>query len=279
MLQRQVPAPQRARCASWTVMQTSSVDPSNSYLLMLTLADAHPALQTLLTGAEETVQAGIAARQLEQQRIEERRRAQEEANRKAEEQRREAQANAERQRAAEIAEQKRQAEEKLAAMRAAAEPKGLDYANRRETSWNLSSKMDEMTDKVALEAFSVQQTKNGVVANVKIRCFDKKLSISTLIVDSEGKPTIQLPTTEGLFGGVGVLAQIRLNDESPNNALLLPASNFRNELDISLPGLSPPLTDDAYWRIFVAIPTNIEPIIVKIPLFETQVHKVVKSCS
>ena len=279
MRQRHVPvSPQGARCASWSMIQTSASDPSTTYLMLLTLAEAHPALQALLKAAEETVQAGISARQLEQQRLEEQRRAQEEASRKAEQARREAQANEERQRAAQLAEQKRLAEEKLASMRAVAETKGVEYANRRETDWSLLSKIDEMTDKVTMEAFSIQETKSGVVANVKVRCADKELSLTALIVDADGKPTISLPTTENLFGFRGVAGQIRLNDESPQDVLLLPAGQFRNELDI-LRNLRFPVTQDAYWRIYVSIPTNRGPIIVKIPLFETQVHKVVKSCA
>ena len=75
-----------------------------------------------------------------------------------------------------------------------------------------------------------------------------------------------------------VRALLRLNDDDPEVVFLRPAGNFRNELAIS-PSFSAPITDGAYWRLYVSIPTNVEPIIVKIPLLEPQVQKVVKSCS
>jgi hypothetical protein len=115
--------------------------------------------------------------------------------------RRQAEAADQQARARQLAEQQQQAEQKLRQQRAIAETKGPEYAGKGDTSWGLSSKTDEMTDRVTLEAFSIQKAPNGVVANVKVRCFDKKF------------------------------------------------------------------------------PTDIEPIIVKVPLFEPQVQKVVKSCS
>jgi hypothetical protein len=53
-----------------------------------------------------------------------------------------------------------------------------------------------MTDRVTLEAFSIQKAPNGVVANVKVRCFDKKFSVIALIVDADGKPTVSLPSVD-----------------------------------------------------------------------------------
>jgi peptidoglycan hydrolase-like protein with peptidoglycan-binding domain len=278
MFQRQVPgAPQQSRCASWSLIQTSSVFRPNGYLMLLTLAEANPALQTLMNNAEEAIQAGIAARLLEQKRQEEQRRADEEASQKAADARREAEAKAERQRADQIAEQKRLAEEKLAGMRAVAQTMGIEYANKRETVWSLSSRTDEMSDKIALEAFSIQKTPNGVIANVKVRCFDKKFSVTALIVDGDGKPTIELPTVEFL-GASLVRGQLRFNDDNPTDVFLRPAGNFRNELAIS-PSLPASITDGTAWRLYVSIPTNIEPIIVKIPWLDQQLQKVVKSCS
>lgn len=278
MLQRPAPEqPQQQRCATWGLMQSSSVTGPNAYLMLLTLAEAHPALKTLMDNAEATVQAGITARQQERARIEEQNRAAEEARRKAEDERRQAEAAAQQARARQLAEQQQQAEQKLQQQRAIAQTKGPEYAGKGDTSWSLSSKNDEMTDKIALEAFSQQKTPNGVVAEVRVKCFDGKFSVIALIVDTDGKPTISLPSVE-IMGTPVVRAQVRLNEDEPQDVVLGPVGNFRNELDVSR-SLNVPITNGAYWRLYVSIPTEIEPIIVKVPLFEPQVQKAVKSCS
>lgn len=278
MLQRPAPGqPQQPKCAAWTLMQSSSVTQPNDFLMLLTLAEGHPALKTLMDNTEATIEAGITARQEEQARQEESRRAAEEARRKAEDQRRQAEAVAQQTQARQLAEQQQQAEQKLLQQRAVAQSKGTEYADKGDTVWSLSSKTDEMTDKITLEAFSIQKTANGVVANVKVRCFDRKFSVVALIVDADGKPTISLPSVE-ILGTPVVRAQLRLNEDEPQDVALGLVGNFRNELDVSR-SLNVPITNGAYWRLYVSIPTDVEPIVVKVPLLEQQVRKVVKSCS
>ena len=166
--------------------------------------------------------------------------------------------------------------------------KGQEYANKGESLWRLLSKNNPMTDRTDVWVKSVQKNDDGVIADVKGYCETNKelgdVTFSALIVDDQGQPSIELPQTPMLFGGSGTPASIRLNDNQPQTVVLLPRSNFRNELLVASLARSPqlytsqkiPLSD--IWRIFVQFDTSRQPMLIRIPMYDDAIQKMINSC-
>ena len=50
-----------------------------------------------------------------------------------------------------------------------------------------------MTDRIEMWAESIEQNDQGAVADIKGSCGSGAVNFSALIVDTDGKPTVQLP--------------------------------------------------------------------------------------
>ena len=155
--------------------------------------------------------------------------------------------------------------------------KGLEYANRRETYWKSTSKRNEMTDKVDVYAESTQKNGQGAVAHITGSCHTDAISFSALIVDEGGKPTVDIPFL--LFNAEG---WIRINDKGPERYSIQLKGSFTNELKlISLyrahTNLPTSLSDT--WRLFVQFDTSMGQMLIKIPIYDTSVQQMIKSCS
>lgn len=264
--------PAQFRCTPPIQIDTSATSKHSEDFLLLTMAEAQPTLKPLLDKAEQALQAEIAAKREEQQRLDDQK-AQDRLRRDQIEQARlkQQQDQADQQAARQKAEQAR-----LADLRQVAPQKGVEYANKRETEWSISSKIDEMTDKTVRTAYS-RQGAAGVVAEIKISCGASGLAITALIVDQAGKPTVELPTMGGMPGNP-VAGQIRLNDEPPTPAAFFPASEFRNELSIPTTMAGQSLADGVYWRVYASVPTDNGQLLIKIPIYAPQIQEVIKSC-
>ncbi|WP_342712889.1 hypothetical protein AAFG13_18195 [Bradyrhizobium sp. B124] len=257
------------QCIGSTRIDTTRTDKSSESFLMLTMMEAQPTLRTLLDRADQALQTEIAAKQDEQRKLD---------NQKSEDrlrleqiQLKQKQDLIDQQAARQNAEQLR-----LEELRQVAAKMGPEYANKRETEWSISSKIDEMTDKAVLTAYS-RQGAAGVVAEIKISCGASGLAITALVVDQAGKPTVELPTMGGMPGNP-VVGQMRLNDEPPSPAGFFPASDFRNELSIPTMTAGQSLADGIYWRVYASIPTDKGQLFIKIPIYAPQIQEVIKSC-
>ena len=155
---------------------------------------------------------------------------------------------------------------------------GLQYASKGETSWRVVSKKNEMTDRIDVSAISVQQNENGAVAEVTGYCDGAYVAFSTLIVDTSGNPTVDLPQNLSLDGILGAPASTRLNDYAPEFKILLRKGNFRNELVIARLAKSPPGQLSKTWRIYMQIETSRGPVLIKIPMYDKAVQEMISSC-
>lgn len=177
--------------------------------------------------------------------------------------------------------------------------KGVEYANSSGTKWNISHKKNEMTDRVDVKVRSVQKSEEGFIAEVEGSCKDGVVSFSVLIVDDDGKPTVNLVGRSAIGDvGRGVAALRRVNDNNPNN-VILPELEFNNKLQVaSFPSLSRKMdaveklrmtvlvvsganifADQAdTWRVMADIKTTVGEIIVKVPIFDPNVQELFQTC-
>jgi hypothetical protein len=169
--------------------------------------------------------------------------------------------------------------------------KGREYAVTGESSWELESKKDPMTDRVAVTAISVQKNDFGVRAEVKGYCGTNEVRggeviFTALIVDDQGNPTVEIPQTQNGPGLIGTSASIRINENQPLTEILQPLANFRNELLIASLAKVPQLTKDIQqiplsdiWRIYVQFDTSRQRILIRIPIYDSAIQKMVSSCA
>jgi tetratricopeptide (TPR) repeat protein len=194
--------------------------------------------------------------------------------------------------------------------------KGFEYAKTSDTSWRLTRKKDEMTDKIDVRVSSLQKNEKGVVAEVEGSCEKSDIVFSALVVDDNGKPTIQFPDREplamGNLKGFGVQTRYRINDDIPYDARV-PELDYSNKFALAI--LSKPTngveqtqygdarlnlfmnlmsampktlmvaggsniypTFGSTWRIMVELKTSMGPIVVKIPMFDDNVQEMVQAC-
>ena len=228
-------------------------------------------------------------------------------------------------------EAKKRAEEEAAAKRTEAERRaariekqGLDYASRRETSWQLISTKNEMIDKVESIAISWQENENGAGAEVVGKCENKDILFTATVLDRNKKGMVQLPwitrmpTSAELnwqgsitgsydFRPIAILpVTVRLNDNPPMTRVrkhdgkygnAVPLILFRHEHWMLKPGAGDAekdnkaneflklligIEDDVLfetWRVIVQFDTSVGTILIKIPMYDNNVQKMIKSCS
>jgi hypothetical protein len=176
---------------------------------------------------------------------------------------------------------------------------GRDYAHAGETSWRVLSKQDPMTDRVEVSVESMQRNEQGANAAVTGFCnlsspFAGEVNFSALIVDDLGNG-IDLPQAQSWLGHVGTGATVRINDFEPQERILPHKGNFTNELLIaSLAKKDTKSTDAAgraflnlayqtipvsdIWRIYVQFETSRQKILVKIPMYDPAIQKMISAC-
>jgi uncharacterized membrane protein YhaH (DUF805 family) len=154
-----------------------------------------------------------------------------------------ARAKAEQEAAAQRAREEAEAKAKEAAERAKAieqqmadqaeaERKGLEFAKSSGTSWSLRRTHNEMTDKDIVFVSSSQTNDGGALANVTGKCESNGLvSFKALVVDQEGKPTVNFPNLVG-DPPAFVRAQLRVND-FPASEHSLKMASFNNEFKLA----------------------------------------------
>jgi hypothetical protein len=179
--------------------------------------------------------------------------------------------------------------------------KGVEYAALAETHWNIARKQNEMTDQTDITVSSVQKNELGIVAEVHGSCKDnEEVAFSALIVDSEGKPSLTLPgrTSFGAELGSGIPVLYRVNDATPYNTIL-PSLEFSNKFQVVVfgaPGGKSETPDNTarlvvamlganiflkpanVWRVMAELKTSNGAIIVKIPMFDSNIQELMQSC-
>lgn len=152
--------------------------------------------------------------------------------------------------------------------------KGEEYAKSNETKWSSNTAKDALSDRTITTSVSVQES-NGAVAELRIRCADAGVKINALIVDRDGKPTIAVPRSTGLFGQPVVEGKIRINEEQPRD-VYFPQGDFRKEIDLNVD--SQAVAAGLHWRIYAAVQTSAGQLLIKVPIFDPQVRKTIDSC-
>jgi hypothetical protein len=158
-----------------------------------------------------------------------------------------------------------------------------------------------MTDQTDITVSSVQKNELGIVAEVQGSCKDnEEVAFSALIVDSEGKPSLTLPgrTSFGAELGSGIPVLYRVNDATPYNTIL-PSLEFSNKFQVVVfgaPGGKSETPDNTarlvvamlganiflkpanVWRVMAELKTSNGAIIVKIPMFDSNIQELMQSC-
>jgi hypothetical protein len=191
------------------------------------------------------------------------------------------------------------------------EKKGNEYARESATAWTYEQTQNQMTDRVDAVVRSLQKNGQGAAAGITGNCLRPGLVVFTaLVVDLDGKPTIDLPTynqADNIVSGTR-----RINSEAPSAAIFANVS-FRNQFYVGALvdgdtlkrmgqsikenkkpeqlvdamqdfGLaltlvwSDPRNMDSAWRILGEIQTSQGSILIKVPTFEKNIRRLVESC-
>ncbi len=223
-----------------------------------------------------------AKRDAEQKRLE----AQAVAKAKAE---RDAQIEAER-RAAEAAaneqakrdaEQKRQEAELEAAKEWArkldeARTKGPQYAAQVALKWSLSEKPNPTTDDSDYTVTSVQPNGRGAQASIEGTCRKggRAVFLATLNETDDQKAPLGLPT----FQNGAIVGEKRINDE-PVVPTAFRIDMFKNRMVVAtLSSFDPAESIETAWRVLAQVETSRGSILVTIPLFDSNIQKLLVAC-
>src|SRR5262249_8764395 len=95
-----------------------------------------------------------------------------------------------------------------------ARPKGLEYARTSGTTWRITRKTNEMTDRVDVTVESVQKNADGAFASVEGVCRNGMIVFFATLVDEAGAASLDFP--DRVAGYRGVRTTYRGNDESPS---------------------------------------------------------------
>ena len=171
--------------------------------------------------------------------------------------------------------------------------KGMAYANTQETSWKLALTKGDTPDQDGISVVSVQENEQGAVAEVTGSCRGGNVMFSAEIVDRKGKPAIKLPLQVDKAGAVGLHAITRINEEAPAFGPLFREGTFNNKLNLVTlfrknPTVAETLVSGSLyaatllsqtWRVYVQLETSMGSMLIKIPIYDANVQKMIKSCS
>lgn len=203
--------------------------------------------------------------------------------------------------------QQPKAEEMPAIDLAGVREKGLEFAKTSGTTWELKQKKNELTDEVDITVTSVQKNDSGAVAQVTGICEKQSKSarglvFTALLVDDDGNPTLGFPDQKN---GKAVSALVRLNEDKAQERLLV-AVDFNNSFPAAIMFSQENAkifaqealgsqrgqaalfalqargiyldSIEATWRVLVQIKTSRDPVLVRIPMFDRNIQKLVDSC-
>ena len=177
-----------------------------------------------------------------------------------------------------------------------AKPKGLEYARKSGTTWRVTRKKNQASDKVDVTVESVQKNEDGAYASVEGVCRNGTIVFFATLVDAAGAASLDF--SDRVEGYRGIRTTYRVNDDNPSQKLI-PQYQYSNRffivafsgykqrvewldlgthfgIDEFLLLDSPPL--DTTWRIIVEINAAQKPIIIQIPIYDDNVQEFIRAC-
>jgi hypothetical protein len=177
------------------------------------------------------------------------------------------------------------------------ERKGVEYAAKTETTWKLTTEKNEMTDAVELIASSDQSNGHGAAAKVTGMCVDGLMTFTALVTDEDGDPTIPLAG-----GSRNIVPGLRRVNDDRSEDHNFPMKDFQNQFILGILASSAKfkakseafskagfiqkyitintqwINADTSWRVLAQIETSSQSLLLKIPLFDSNVEKLAASC-
>lgn len=174
---------------------------------------------------------------------------------------------------------------------------GEDYANLSETSWESKSEVDPMTDASVVTVQSIQQSGDGTIGFVEGSCVeDRRVRFTALVVDKEGKPTVSIRNDVGGNEFGAYAGELRVNSQTsengarflferrgaPNRIVLFEYTpsmweTSENPLNEVL-GAQPIQLNKLAWRVLVRLQTSGGELLLRVPLSDPSVQKLISSC-
>jgi hypothetical protein len=156
-----------------------------------------------------------------------------------------------------------------------ARTKGREYSNNAESKWSLSAVDNPMIDDKDYSVWSVQNNGYGAVAEIEGAC--KKPGEVTFVAKlaQTDETALGLPDFEGGY----IAGHKRINDD-PMFATHFQSSKFRNVILLSslTTGPEAPEALETTWRVLAEVETSRGRVIMKIPMFESSVQKLIEAC-
>lgn len=222
------------------------------------------------------------ARRLAETKEREERERQEAEKRRAEEERQAAE-----QKVKEEEERKRAAEAEAALRQEQAAEKGRQFAQTSGTSWSMEENQNEMTDHTDILVSSTQTNDLGAVAEVTGICAKKGYyRFTAKFVDRSGQP-IDLVQSRTTFGGDALVEDVRVNDRPADQAVLssvdyanvlLIADLTTDKAELESFWLTQKLSLEDAWRVLTEVKTDHGKILIKIPVYDDTIQRMIKSC-
>ena len=157
-----------------------------------------------------------------------------------------------------------------------AQRKGSEYAAKEKIIWSLQKRVNPMTDQDEYTASSIQSNDGGVAASVDGTCQKAQVTFLATLADAKDPNT---PLGIPGFKGDGTVGNKRINDDSVF-PIMFPNETFRNRIVISRLSFGEYVAEaaDTTWRILGEIETGKGAIVIKIPMFDQNIQKLIASC-
>jgi hypothetical protein len=157
-----------------------------------------------------------------------------------------------------------------------ARTKGPQYAAQEGLKWSLSEKQNPMTDDNDYTVTSVQPNAMGAQATIEGTCQKggRAVFLATLNETGDQKAPLGLPT----FQNGAIVGEKRINDE-PAFPTAFRNDMFKNHIVVAtLSSLDPAESIETTWRVLAQVETSRGPVVIKIPLFDSNIQKLLISC-
>jgi peptidoglycan hydrolase-like protein with peptidoglycan-binding domain len=157
-----------------------------------------------------------------------------------------------------------------------ARTKGPQYAAQVGLKWSLSEKQNPMTDDNDYTVTSIQPNGMGAQALIEGTCQRGGPAVFLATLTETGDQTVPLglPTFQN---GV-ITGEKRVNDER-----VFPTAfhndMFKNRIVVTtLSSVDPAESIDTTWRVLAQVQTSRGPVVIKIPLFDSNIQKLLIAC-
>jgi peptidoglycan hydrolase-like protein with peptidoglycan-binding domain len=157
-----------------------------------------------------------------------------------------------------------------------ARTKGPQYAVEAGLKWSLSEQKNPMTDDMDYTVTTIQPNGKGAQASIEGTCQKpgRVVFLATLMDADHSDVPLGLPTFENMT----IVGNKRINDD-PKFATSFPNDKFRNRIVVAtLSSLDTTESLETTWRVLAEIETSLGSMVVRIPLFDANVQKLIVAC-